>query len=230
MPSKTFNFTQTTESWTVPAGVTRVDIAALGASGGDVTAGIDSAEGGAGGQSEGTLLVRPGQQLQVTVGGAGGNTVGMVGGPGGAGGWNTGGNGGASLPGTGTSGAGGGGKTEVELGATRVLIAGGGGGAAGLVLGGGFLGGGGGGVAGGNGSFQTPASESKGGTATAAGSGGGNGASGNACQVSQVYGASGQLRQDVPLLRHAKANQALKGEWWANRRPRRHSCALFLSE
>ncbi len=91
-----------TQTWTVPAGVTSVRIEAWGAEGGR---GIGGGVGGRGARVAGTFAVSPGQVLTISVGGRGGNGV------------------------TVNAGGGGGGGTFVSRAGTPLLIAGGGGGA-----------------------------------------------------------------------------------------------------
>ncbi len=116
----TFNFTGGMQTFTVPAGVTSINITTLGAEGSVGAVGGNNSTGGAGGRgsrSTGTLAVTPGQVLNIFVGGAGAI---------GTGGFNGGGNGGN------TSAGGGGGASDVRFpGATaadRIIVAGGGGG------------------------------------------------------------------------------------------------------
>lgn len=108
-----FAATGSEQTWTVPAGVTSVDVTLCGAQG----ASNDGTRGGLGAQVDAVLAVTPGEQLVITVGGAG---------SGANGGFNGGGDGGP------TNGVGGGGATDVRQGGTalsdRVLVAGGGGG------------------------------------------------------------------------------------------------------
>ena len=147
--SQTFNYTGAPQTFTVPAGVTAVDIEVRGASGW-----TGSNQGGQGGITTGILNVNPGDQLYIYVGGQGtvanGNQI-VTGG-----GWNGGGNG-QSNGGTGVVG-GGGGASDIRLvynvnplDATslnsRVIVAGGGGGA---TNNGGAFGGNGGGATGAN--------------------------------------------------------------------------------
>ncbi len=110
--TKLFSYTGAVQTWTVPAGVTSVQVSAIGAQGGD-------SYGGLGSEVVATVPVIPGQAMVVVVGGAGGN---------GPGGYNGGGSGGAG----GNNGTGGGGASDVRLGgltlADRVVVAGGGGG------------------------------------------------------------------------------------------------------
>src|SRR3954452_14399211 len=94
--------------WTVPAGVTEVNVWLQGAGGGGFVA--------RGGETKAALTVVPGEVLQIRVGGEGqaggtGADYGVVV-PGGAGGYNGGGNGG---PGNGKFGAsGGGGASDIR--------------------------------------------------------------------------------------------------------------------
>ncbi|MFZ1306495.1 MAG: PKD-like domain-containing protein, partial [Ferruginibacter sp.] len=118
--SATFNFTGGMQTFTVPAGVTSINITALGAQGGTGAIGGNSVLGGAGGlgaSATGTLAVVPGQVLNIFVGGQGASP---------AGGFNGGANGGSVNAG------GGGGASDVRAGgvgvANRVITAGGGGG------------------------------------------------------------------------------------------------------
>lgn len=158
-------FTPGAYNWTVPAGVTEVNVRLLGARGASSR----------GGETRATLTVVPGQVLQVRVGGEG--LYGPTGADynvvvaGGAGGYNGGGNGG---PGTGKFGAGGGGgasdiRTSDAL-SSRLVVAGGGGGRGTY-----DPGGDGGGASGGDayrtsgGNFPPDSSYGKGGTPTAGG-------------------------------------------------------------
>jgi hypothetical protein len=110
----------------VPADVHCIEANAVGAQGGQGT--NATASGGLGGQVIALLTVLPGQSLQVNVGGAGGDAVGVV--PG-AGGFNGGAPGGVGVIGT-VSGGGGGGASDVRQGGTGpdalALVAAGGGG------------------------------------------------------------------------------------------------------
>ena len=125
--TQTFNYTGAAQTWTVPAGVNSIRIKAWGAGGAD---GIFSGKpglGGLGGYSEGDLAVTPGQQISLYVGGAGTSSIGGTICCGGF-------NGGGNAMGNATSNArgGGGGASDVRIGAAtlndRVLVAGGGGG------------------------------------------------------------------------------------------------------
>lgn len=106
-----FGFSGAPEHWTVPEGVTHVDITTQGAGGY-----FDSdSDGGFGARVEGTIPVTPGDEFTLVVGGAGELSVG---------GFNGGGDGGEGL----RPGGGGGGATSVAVNGELVQIAGGGGG------------------------------------------------------------------------------------------------------
>ncbi|MGQ0824615.1 MAG: glycine-rich protein [Actinomycetota bacterium] len=115
--SQTFTVTGAAQPWTVPAGVTEIEVHAWGAQGGGTY-------GGLGGYVRATMTVTPGEVLHVYVGGAGSDTSG-------AGGWNGGGAGATQFS---PPGAGGGGATDVRVTphtlTNRAVVAGGGGGAA----------------------------------------------------------------------------------------------------
>jgi hypothetical protein len=125
--TQTFNSTGAVQTWTVPAGVTSVNIKAWGAQGADGIFSGQTGKGGLGGYSEGVLTVTPGQQLSLYVGSAGTSSTGGIICCGGF-------NGGGNAMGNAVSNArgGGGGASDVRLGAAtlndRVLVAGGGGG------------------------------------------------------------------------------------------------------
>ncbi|MBI5857334.1 MAG: HYR domain-containing protein [Sphingobacteriales bacterium] len=149
--SQTFNFTGAFQTWTVPAGVTSVDIQAFGAQG---NRNAFSIAGGLGGSASGTLAVAPGNTLYIYAGG--GNSITSNGG------FNGGGNAGSNTCLT-AIGGGGGGASDVRLNvnalANRVLVAAGGGGAGGnrvVFCGRGTGGGGGGGYYGGGGGAGWP--------------------------------------------------------------------------
>lgn len=128
--SQTFSYTGAAQTWTVPAGVTSVNVEANGAQGGrvDLTGFWTPCclDGGLGGKVTTTLAVTPGQVLNLYVGQQG-NTNGT-------GGYN---GGGTASPVSSPilGGAGGGGATDVRIGGTaltnRVVVAGAGGGAGG---------------------------------------------------------------------------------------------------
>jgi hypothetical protein len=117
----TFNYTGAVQTYTVPDGVTAVQLEVWGAQGGSGV-GFDGvpATGGLGGYSIGNLEVVPGQVLNVYAGGAGALY--------GIGGFNGGGQAGTEY------GASGGGASDVRIGAytlfDRVIVGGGGGGGA----------------------------------------------------------------------------------------------------
>ncbi|MFI6054282.1 Ig-like domain-containing protein [Streptomyces violascens] len=124
-----------TDTFTVPNGVTAVDVDLFGGEGGSAAGYIDphpvvsGAPGGLGGETRATLPVSPGQTLQLTVGAAGipgSSRHGEFARPGGTGH----GRGGGGAHGGGGSG---GGASDLRVGAfggsDRVLVAGGGGGA-----------------------------------------------------------------------------------------------------
>lgn len=112
--SQTFTFSGNVQTFTVPAGVTQLQVDARGASGGTATSG----NGGLGGRVQATITVTPGQVLNIYVGGTTTTATG---------GYNGGGNA------TNSSLRGGGGATDIRIGGTsltdRVLVAAGGGGA-----------------------------------------------------------------------------------------------------
>ena len=128
--TKTFNFTGGEQLFTVPNGVTSLNVVAIGGKGGSSgggTGGIGAA-GGFGATATGTVAVTPGQVLFVEVAGNGG----LI-----SGGFNGGGNG---ADGSDHDGGGGGGATDIRTisraGAgntlnSRLVIAGGGGGGGG---------------------------------------------------------------------------------------------------
>jgi hypothetical protein len=113
------NYTGSMQTYTVPCGVTSINITCYGAQGGNGATGGNNSTGGSGGfgsMSTGTLAVTPGQVLNIFVGGAGGQPTG---------GFNGGANGGS------TNAGGGGGATDVRLTAAvsdRVIVASGAGG------------------------------------------------------------------------------------------------------
>mgnify|MGYP001310950592 FL=1 len=163
--SQTFNYTGSAQTFTVPAGVTQINITAKGAQGGSNAMGV---AGGLGGEATGVLNVTPGQVLNLYVGGSNGYNGGGV----------------ASNP-TGcaaATGGQGGGATDIRLGGTtlndRVIVAAGGGGAGGDRISGcgrGSGGGGGAGYYGGGGGAAWPFNSTvlpTGGTQSAGGIGG----------------------------------------------------------
>ncbi len=112
----TFNFTGAPQTWTVPNGVTQVQVDIRGAQGGASLPSPGNNPGGLGGRVQTSLTVTPGETLTLHVGGTTSSNTG---------GWNGGGNGNSS-------GAGGGGGSDIRSGGTglsnRVVTAGGGGG------------------------------------------------------------------------------------------------------
>jgi hypothetical protein len=131
--TETFNYTGAAQTWTVPAGVTEATFDLYGAQGAQ-----GAGPGGLGGRATATIPLRPGDSIQVNVGG---------GAQGALGGFNGGGNVLAAFG----DGGGGGGASDVRIGGTgltdRVLVAGGGGGGGGCSTPG-QRGGGGGGLVG----------------------------------------------------------------------------------
>jgi hypothetical protein len=128
--SAIFSYTETTQIFTVPSGVTSISIKAWGAGGGVAQGGGPGCNttgyaGGAGAYVSATLSVTPYEQLTVLVGGGG-----RAGAPTCAQGAVA--NGGFGYGGPGHGGdAGGGGCSSILLGSTELLTAGGGGGGAG---------------------------------------------------------------------------------------------------
>jgi hypothetical protein len=116
-----FQYTGTSQTWTVPTGVTQATFDVFGAAGGGFT--DFPFVRGLGGRATATLAVTPGDVIQINVGGEGTTATGQLNPPGG---FNGGGDGGL--------GSGGGGASDIRIGGTdlsdRVLVAGGGGGAA----------------------------------------------------------------------------------------------------
>jgi hypothetical protein len=188
--SQTFSYTGAAQTWTVPAGVTSIDVEANGAQGGRVDiSGYWSPcclDGGLGGKVQSKLAVTPGQVLSIYVGGIGFTN--------GTGGYNGGGTT-APVPGFGLGGAGGGGATDVRIGGTaltnRVVVAGAGGGAGGD--GGPTAGGIGGGLIGGapGTANSTNTILATGGTQTAGGIGGFFSGGGFATSTDGALGAGG---------------------------------------
>lgn len=72
---ETFNYTGSTQSWTVPDSVTSVTFFLLGAGGGGVPISGNYGDGGGGGYATGSYVVTPGQVLTVIVGQAGGGEM-----------------------------------------------------------------------------------------------------------------------------------------------------------
>ncbi len=120
--TQTFTYAGSEQTFTVPGGVSSIQVVAIGAGGG----GTSGAAGGEAADVSGSVTVTPGQTLYIEVGGEG------EGGPGGAGGFNGGAGGGGG-------GAGGGGASDVRTSPAssglspdhRLIVAAGGGGAGG---------------------------------------------------------------------------------------------------
>jgi hypothetical protein len=133
-----FDFTGTAKNFTVPSGITEVELNVFGAAGGDATgSAANVSEGGFGaGVQNAVLPVAPGDVLTVIVGGEGGPAESLLGtNPGGTGGFGYNGTAtGGQSGGTGGTaqdyhgGGGGGGASAVLLNGTLVVAAGGGGG------------------------------------------------------------------------------------------------------
>jgi len=160
--ASTIGVTYADVTYTVPAGVTSINVELNGAGGGGGS-GSGTLSGGAGGRVTGTLAVTPGETLTVVVGIGGTRptsyypVVTGYGGGGSAGG----------ISGVGDSG-GGGGRSAIRRGGVDIVTAGGGGGAEGSRY---YAGGLGGGTTGGSGGgFQN--GEGLGGTQTQGGAGG----------------------------------------------------------
>jgi hypothetical protein len=124
-----YAYTGGQQTFTVPAGITTINIEAWGAQGGTgwINGSLGSGIGGNGGYAKGTLSVTQGQTIYLYVGGQGGSTSNI-----GVGGYN---GGGTSQDNDGDSddaGGGGGGASDIRIGGValsdRVLVAGGGGG------------------------------------------------------------------------------------------------------
>lgn len=182
----TYNYTGAVQTYTVPEGITSVQVEVWGAQGQELTIeDFDGSVGGLGGYAFGELAVTAGEVLYIYVGGTGTD---------GAGGFNGGGTGGFGIPGDlggGYAGSGGGasdirqGGSELE---NRVIVGGGGGGGGRdyvngscLPCGTGGNGGAGGGLSGVDGSdpwydiggpYTNPGSGGKGATDIAGGDGG----------------------------------------------------------
>ncbi|NOQ73164.1 MAG: T9SS type B sorting domain-containing protein [Crocinitomix sp.] len=159
--TETFTYTGAVQTYTVPAGVTLIEIEAWGAQGGSAFTIYDEfAPGGLGGYAKGDLVVIPGQILNVYVGGGGGAH--------GAGGFNGGGQAGSEY------GAAGGGGSDVRTGlyglSDRIIVGGGGGGCSFGVYS--RFGGYGGGLIGGVGAFGAGNVAGTGGTQVAGGDAG----------------------------------------------------------
>jgi Glycine rich protein len=163
LQNKTFNYTGAEQSFKVPAGVMSLHVVALGAAGASAAG---SEPSGYGGRVYAVIPARPGETLDVFVGGKASGVNG---------GFNGGGNGG---PPCGLATFGGGGASDVREGGDglhkRVLIAGGGGGEGSDTYYGDAVGGAGGGMIGGTGgSYSDGGAGGLGGTQAKGGAGGG---------------------------------------------------------
>lgn len=165
------------ETYTVPSGVSRIKMYAVGGAGGGgvYNAGYKS---GAGGYSVGEMSVTPGQVLRIRVGGGGGGGKQSAPASGGVGGWPGGGHG---AFGDTWCGGGGGYSGVFDSAGAPLLLAGGGGGSSGWAA----PGGNGGGLQGGDGGGGA-----KGGTQSAGGSGGTGGYPGSAYQGGRANGGN----------------------------------------
>lgn len=184
--SAAFSFTGAAQTWTVPSGVTSINVDVRGGQGGNNEFDAVS-QGGLGGRVQTMIAVTPGETLTIYVAGAGGDPTAPNGA--GPGGFNGGGTGNIDNVNSDGPSAGGGGASDVRQAgdglANRVVVAGGGGGAECCVDG---DGGAGGGLIGANGS--TP---SEGGST--GGSGGtqtNGGAAGTGCNGNGTSGGLGQ--------------------------------------
>jgi hypothetical protein len=178
----TFSYTGSAQTFTVPSGVTSIDFDVIGASGGNKS----TANGGAGGRTQGTIAVTAGHTLYIYVGKQGITSLDespdSFSGGGGVYSYNS-----AGAAGTG------GGASDIRLNGTnlsdRIVVAGGGGGAGGTTSSSSYAGGDGGGLTGADG---TPwptflNSGGKGGTSSS------GGAAGTACCSCPTYTTDGSL-------------------------------------
>jgi hypothetical protein len=113
-----FNYTGSSQTYTVPTGISTLTVALWGAGGGSTLGGA----GGAGAYVGGNLAVTPGETLTVIVGGGGGYSGAPSAAGYGGGGY---GNNGAS---PGGNGSGGGGRSAIQRSSADIVTAGGGGG------------------------------------------------------------------------------------------------------
>ena len=184
---QTFNYTGSLQTFTVPAGVTSVEVNAYGGRGGWG----NYKRPGYGGQVQATLNVVPGETLNIYVGGQAQG----YGEPGGygtrAGGWNGGGNAQSYSIG------GGGGATDIRINGTslaeRILVAGGGGGSGGSSCSGygNTTGGGGGGLTGAYGGQCNAAGSNQGGRGGTQSGGGARGCKNGYCGGNGGLGQGG---------------------------------------
>lgn len=162
-----FYFTESVQTYTVPAGVTSIEIDAYGARGGHGYENGTGKHGGDGGRVQATMSVTPGEVLNIYVGARG------IGYPYNCCSFTPGWNGGGTVSNNLAKAGYGGGATDIRVGGTtlndRILVAGGGGGAQNI-----STGGVGGGLTGGNSEYYAGPSYTigKGGTQTAGGQAG----------------------------------------------------------
>src|SRR5205823_7904845 len=168
--TQTFAYTGAEQTFTVPAGVSSVHVAAVGGSGGNT-----DRPGGVAAQVSGDLSVTPGETLYVEVGARGGESAGYSSGAFNGGGEGAGGGGGASDVRTSPLASG-------LLPDPRLLVAGGGGGAgmSGTAIGGA------GGAAGEAGEQSSAGNGGGGPGAQSSGGAGGTGISCHACSAGQL--------------------------------------------
>lgn len=168
------------QSFVVPANVSKITISATGSRGGSDPE-APACTPGHGGQLEATFAVTPASVLSITVGGAGGDTTTEAGGAGGVGG------GGAGGTGTGKDGGGGGGgaSTVGLSGGAPLLVAAGGGGCGAFQHGAGEGGGN-------DGATGGPGAKALGGAAGGTIFGGAGGASANVADPKGAAGSAGQ--------------------------------------
>jgi hypothetical protein len=159
--TRTFTYSGSSQSFTVPSGVTAVTVEAWGGQGG---ASPYTAAPGKGAYVRSTVSVTAGQVLTVLVGGRGKSVAESS-----YGGWNGGG------AGTVNGGGGGGGASEVRRGTSRLVVAGGGGGAGGNDYAP-YAAGGDGGALGANGANGSGGAAGQGGGGAGVGTGGAGGA------------------------------------------------------
>ncbi|MEU8319494.1 DUF11 domain-containing protein [Nonomuraea sp. NPDC048881] len=186
----TFSYTGGPQTFTVPDGVTSIEVDAFGAQGQAGPGETPGGAGGLGGEVKATLAVTPGQELQIIVGGTGGYGGG---GPGGKGG---------NIFGYLDGGAGGG-ASDVRTGPgygldDRVLVAGGGGGGGNYTRVAAGAGGDGGGAAGTPGGSSSLGSNPGGGGTSSAGGSGGAGSYGADAGADGTAGTGGAGGAEVP--------------------------------
>ncbi len=187
---QTYGYTGGSQTYTVPIGVTSINVTLYGGAGGcgSSTSGCNIA-GGLGGETTGTLSVTPGEVLNVIVGGGGSGGGGGYSASGGYGGGGAGG-----MGGTGSGGGGGGGGASQILNGTQELAVGAGGGGGGGTASGSYGQAGGGTIAQGYGNEGTGSfagSSLNGGPGTSAAGGGGSGYAGGSGGTYSYEGGNG---------------------------------------